>query len=53
MSIPEPCPQLPQKVCPAITIPDSNIKCPEPKPCPAPAPCKDGEGRCQNKNHPM
>ena len=46
---PQPCPQLPQKVCPAITLPKSDFKCPEPKPCPLPAPCKNGLGRCDER----
>ena len=49
---PEPCPQLPNKVCPALTIPKSNIKCPDPKPCAMPPPCKDGEGNCPEKKCP-
>ena len=44
---PEPCPQLPTKVCPAITIPKADFKCPETKPCPLPPPCKDEKGRCE------
>jgi hypothetical protein len=48
---PEPCPQLPEKVCPAITLPKSNIKCPEPKPCPI-APCPNGNGICPDKKCP-
>lgn len=44
---PQPCPQLPTKVCPAITIPKADFKCPETKPCPVPPPCKDGKGRCE------
>jgi len=43
---PQPCPQLPEKVCPALTIPKDNISCPEPKPCPMATPCADGKRRC-------
>jgi len=47
---PEACPQVPEKVCPALSLPKSNFKCPDPKPCSLPSPCKDGEGRCpENK----
>ena len=48
---PEPCPQLPEKVCPAITIPKSNIKCPAPKPCTL-TPCPNGDGNCPEKKCP-
>lgn len=49
---PKPCPQLPQKVCPALSLPKQDFKCPEPKPCSLPQPCKDGEGRCPEKKCP-
>jgi len=48
---PEPCPQLPEKVCPAITIPKSDIKCPAPKPCSI-TPCPNGDGNCPEKKCP-
>ena len=49
---PKPCPQVPEKVCPAISLPKQDFKCPEPKPCPMAQPCKDGEGRCPEKKCP-
>ena len=49
---PKPCPQVPQKVCPALTLPKQDFKCPGPKPCTLPQPCKDGEGRCPEKKCP-
>ena len=49
---PQACPQLPEKVCPALTIHKPDFKCPETKPCPIPEACKDGKGRCPEKKHP-
>lgn len=49
---PEPCPQVPEKVCPALSLPKSNFKCPDPKPCSLPKPCKDGQGRCPEQKCP-
>mgnify|MGYP003685050623 FL=1 len=49
---PQACPQLPEKVCPALTIHKPDFKCPETKPCPIPNSCKDGKGRCPDKNCP-
>ena len=49
---PTACPQVPQQVCPALTLPKQDFKCPSPKPCSMPTPCKDGEGRCPEKNCP-
>ena len=49
---PEPCPQLPHKVCPALTLPKNDFKCPETKPCPIPNQCKDGKGRCPDNKCP-
>ena len=46
---PQACPQLPEKVCPALTIHKPDFKCPETKPCPIPEACKDGKGRCPEK----
>lgn len=46
---PQPCPEPPEKVCPAFELPRSDIECPAPKPCPLPGPCPDGEGRCPEK----
>jgi len=46
---PQACPQLPEKVCPALTIHKPDFKCPETKPCPIPNACKDGKGRCPEK----
>ena len=43
---PQPCPEPPEKVCPAFELPISDIECPAPKPCSIPEPCPDGEGRC-------
>lgn len=43
---PQPCPEPPEKVCPAFELPTSDIKCPSPKPCPLPEACPDGQGRC-------
>jgi hypothetical protein len=49
---PEACPQLPEKVCPALTIHKPDFKCPGAKPCPVPNACKDGEGRCPDTKCP-
>ena len=49
---PKACPQVPEKVCPALSLPKSNFKCPDPKPCSLPSPCKDGEGRCPEQKCP-
>ena len=49
---PQACPQLPEKVCPALTINKPDFKCPETKPCPIPNSCKDGKGRCPDKQCP-
>ena len=49
---PKPCPQVPEKVCPALSLPKQKFKCPEPKPCAAPTPCRDGEGRCPEQKCP-
>ena len=46
---PQPCPEPPEKVCPAFELPRSDIECPAPKPCPLPGPCPDGAGRCPEK----
>lgn len=46
---PQPCPEPPEKVCPAFELPISDIECPAPKPCAMPEPCPDGEGRCPKK----
>ena len=46
---PQACPQLPEKVCPALTIHKPDFKCPETKPCPIPNACKDGKGRCPDQ----
>ncbi len=43
---PMPCPEIPEKVCPAFELPESDIKCPAPKPCPLPGACPDKQGRC-------
>ena len=43
---PEPCPEPPEKVCPAFELPKSDIQCPAPKPCPLPGACPDNQGRC-------
>lgn len=46
---PQPCPEPPNKVCPAFELPRSDIECPAPKPCPLPGPCPDRAGRCPEK----
>ena len=46
---PQPCPESPEKVCPAFELPRSDIKCPAPKPCGLPTPCPDKQGRCPEK----
>jgi hypothetical protein len=46
---PQACPQLPEKVCPALTIHKPDFTCPETKPCPIPNTCKDGKGRCPDQ----
>ena len=33
---PQPCPEPPEKVCPAFELPESDLQCPAPKPCPLP-----------------
>ena len=48
---PQPCPEAPKQVCPALTLPKQNIKCPSPAPCPVPQPCRDGKGRCPEKKN--
>jgi hypothetical protein len=46
---PQPCPNPPEKVCPAFELPVSDIKCPSPKPCALPGMCPDKQGRCPEK----
>ena len=46
---PMPCPEAPEKVCPAFELPSSDIACPAPKPCPLPNACPDKQGRCPDK----
>lgn len=43
---PMPCPEAPEKVCPAFELPEYDIQCPSPKPCPLPGACPDKQGRC-------
>jgi hypothetical protein len=48
---PQPCPEQPIKVCPAIKLPVNKLVCPPPRACPKPEPCPTVT-RCPKANCP-